>query len=406
MYVERDLASKIRQYLSAPEIIAVVGARQAGKTTLLKHLQAGIQDSSFLTFEDIEIRELFDLDIKSFIELYIKPARVIFIDEFQYSKRGGPGLKFIYDTVPDRKLIISGSSSLDLTIKAVKQLTGRILSFTLYPFSFREVLRSKDERLSKLFESTLEFGPVEPPLLQRLQKYFQEFVVYGGYPRVATAQNDEEKREILRNIFQVYLLRDVKDILGFVDDYKILSLVKALALQAGQAISYDELGNLTQQNTSVVKKQINFLEKTYVASLLRPYFRNKRTELVKNPKVYFFDTGLRNAVIKDFKPVNERQDKGALYENCVFSELMKKDRQVKYWRTKSKAEVDFVVDDQIPLEVKSGLAKPLVGKSLYSFMAKYQPERAFILNESLFEDLRIGKSMVHWRYLFSGLIFE
>jgi hypothetical protein len=163
---------------------------------------------------------------------------------------------------------------------------------------------------------------------------------------------------------------------------------------------------LTQQNNSAVKRQINFLEKTYVASLLRPYFRNRRTELVKNPKVYFFDTGLRNAAIKDFKPVNERQDKGALYENCVFSELMKKDRMVKYWRTKSKAEVDFVVDDRVPLEVKSGLAKPIVGKSLHSFMAKYQPERAFILNEFLFEDLRIGKSMVHWRYLFSGLILE
>ena len=406
MYVERDLASKIKQYLSAPEIIAVVGARQAGKTTLLKHLQAGIQDSSFLTFEDIEIRELFDLDIKSFIELYIKPARVIFIDEFQYSKRGGQGLKFIYDTLPGRKLIISGSSSLDLTIKAVKHLTGRILSFTLYPFSFREVLRSKDERLSKLFESTLEFGPIEPPLLQRLQKYFQEFIVYGGYPRVATAQNDEEKRDILRNIFQIYLLRDVKDVLGLVDDYKILSLVKALALQAGQAISYDELSNLTQQNTPAVKRQINFLEKTYIASFLRPYFRNKRTELVKNPKAYFLDTGLRNAVIKDFKSVNERQDKGALYENCVFSELLKKDRQVKYWRTKSKAEVDFVVDDRIPLEVKSGLSKPIIGKSLHSFIAKYQPDKAFILNESLFEDLRIRESTVQWRYLFSGLMLE
>jgi hypothetical protein len=319
---------------------------------------------------------------------------------------GGQGLKFIYDTVPDRKLIISGSSSLDLTIKALKHLTGRILSFTLYPFSFREALRSKDEPLSRLFESTLEFGPIEPPLLQRLQKDYQEFVVYGGYPRVVTAQNDEEKREVLRNIFQIYLLRDVKDILGLVDDYKILGLVKALALQAGQAISYDELGNLTQQNTSAVKRQINFFEKTYIASFLRPYFRNKRTELVKNPKVYFLDTGLRNAVIKDFKPANERQDKGALYENCVFSELMKKDRLVKYWRTKSKAEVDFVVDDRIPLEVKSGLTKPNVGKSLYSFMAKYQPEKAFILNESLFEDLRIGKSLVHWRYLFSGLILE
>jgi predicted AAA+ superfamily ATPase len=403
MYVERDLEKKIKGYLSAPEIISVVGARQAGKTTLLKHLQAGIQDSSFLTFEDIEIRELFDLDIKSFIELYIQPARVIFIDEFQYSKKGGQGLKFIYDTVPGRKLIISGSSSLDLTIKAVKHLTGRILSFTLYPFSFREVLRSKDERLSKLFESTLQFGPIEPPLLERLQKYYREFVIYGGYPRVATAQSDEEKKEILKNIFQIYLLRDVRDILGLVDDYKMLSLVKALALQAGQAISYDELANLTQQNTPAIKRQMNFLEKTYIASFLRPYFRNRRTELVKNPKVYFLDTGLRNAVIRDFKPVSERQDKGALYENSVFSELLKKDRLVKYWRTKSKAEVDFVVDDHIPLEVKSSLSKPLVGKSLHSFIAKYQPDHAFILNESLFEDLRDKKSMIHWRYLFSGL---
>jgi predicted AAA+ superfamily ATPase len=308
--------------------------------------------------------------------------------------------------VPGRKLIISGSSSLDLTIKAVKHLTGRILAFTLYPFSFREVLRSKDERLSRLFESTLEFGPIEPPLLQRLQKYFQEFVIYGGYPQVATAQNDEEKRDILRNIFQIHLLRDVKDILGLVDDYKMLSLVKVLALQAGQAVSYDELANLSQQNTPAIKRQVNFLEKTYIASFLRPYFRNKRTELVKNPKAYFLDAGLRNAVIKDFKPVNDRQDKGALYENCVFSELLKRDRQVKYWHTKSKAEVDFVVDDRIPLEVKSVLSRPTIGKSLHSFMAKYQPDRGFILNESFFEDLRIGRSTVHWRYLFSGLALE
>lgn len=202
MYIKRDLESKIQQYFSAPEILAVLGARQAGKTTLLKHLQADIPDSSFLTFEDIEIRELFDLDTKSFIDLYIKPARVIFIDEFQHSIKGGQGLKFIYDTVPGRKLIISGSFSLDLTIKAVKHLTGRLLSFTLYPFSFREVLRSKDERLSKLFESTLEFGPMEPPLLDRLQKYFQEFVVYGGYPRVATAQNEEEKGRSSRIFFK------------------------------------------------------------------------------------------------------------------------------------------------------------------------------------------------------------
>ena len=406
MYVERDLEKKIKRYLSAPEVISVVGARRAGKTTLLKHLQSGIPDSSFLTFEDIELRELFDHDIKSFIELHIRTARVIFIDELQYSKAGGRGLKFIYDTEPGRKLIISGSSSLDLTVKAVKHLAGRILSFTLYPFSFREVLRSKEERLSKLFESRLQFGPIEPPLLEQLQKHYRDFVIYGGYPRVATAPSDEARKEILKNIFQIYLLRDARDILGLVDDYKMLGLVKALALQAGQAISYNELANLTQQNILAVKRQMNFLEKTYIASFLRPYFRNKRTELVKNPKVFFLDTGLRNAVIRDFKPVSERQDKGALYENSVFSELLKEDRSVKYWRTKSKAEVDFVVDDRIPLEVKSSLSRPIVGKSLHSFIAKYQPDHAFILSEAFFEDLRIQKSMVHWRYLFSGLNLE
>lgn len=201
-------------------------------------------------------------------------------------------------------------------------------------------------------------------------------------------------------------MRDVKDILGLVDDYKILSLVKALALQTGQAVSYGELANLTQQSTLTIKRQVSFLERTYIASFLRPYFRNKRTELVKNPKGFFLDTGLRNAIIKDLKPVNDRQDKGALYENCVFSELLKKDRLVKYWRTKSKAEVDFVVDDRLPLEVKSGLSRPIIGKSLHSFISKYRPEKAFVLNESLFNDLRVDKCTVQWRYLFSGLDLE
>ena len=126
MYIERELEHKIKNYMSVPEIIAIVGARQVGKTTLLRHIQENIKNSSYITFEDIETRNLFDRDIKSFIELYIKPFNAIFIDEFQYAKNGGQTLKFIYDTVKGKKIYISGSSVLDLTVTAVKYLVGRI----------------------------------------------------------------------------------------------------------------------------------------------------------------------------------------------------------------------------------------------------------------------------------------
>lgn len=406
MYIKRFIEGIIKKYLSSPEIIAVVGPRQSGKTTLLKHIQADLPDSVFLTFEDLQLREIFDLDIKTFIELYIKPYRTIFIDEFQYARTGGKSLKFVYDTVPKRKILISGSSSLDLTVKAVKYLAGRLFSFTLYPFSFREFLGARDESLARLFEGPLARQAMEPPLLGRFRSLLDEFIVFGGYPRVATTESKAEREIVLKNIFQIYLLRDIKDILGLVDDYKMMNLLKALAMQAGNLISFDELANLTGQSVVTVKKQINLLEKTFIVSSLRPYFTNKRTELVKNPKVYFFDPGLRNAAIQDYRPLAARGDKGDLYETFVFSELIKRDVALRYWRTKSKAEVDFVVGDQIPIEVKSGLTKPLIGKSLHSFIAKYKPPRAFVLNESLFTDVAIGTAGVCFRYLFSELPLE
>ena len=403
MYIERKLEGIIKKYLPSPEIIAVVGPRQSGKTTLLNHIQAGLPDSVFLTFEDLQLRETFDLDLKTFIELYIKPFRTIFIDEFQYARTGGQSLKFVFDTVPDRKILISGSSSLDLTVKAVKFLAGRLLAFTLYPFSFREFLSARDEPISRLLEGPLGREAMAPPVLSRFRSRLEEFVVYGGYPRVVTAESETERGVVLKSLFQISLLRDIKDILGLVDDYKMTTLLKGLAMQAGNLISFDELANLTGQSALTVKKQLNFLEKTFIVSFLRPFYSNKRTELVKNPKVYFFDPGLRNAVIQDYRSLAARGDKADLYETFVFSELMKRDAASKFWRTKSKAEVDFIVGDRIPIEVKSGLSKPLIGKSLHSFISKYKPPRAFVLSESLFTDVAIGTTVVGFRYLFSEL---
>ncbi len=403
MYIKRTLEDTIQKYLTVPEIIAVIGARQVGKTTLLQRIHEGLEDSSFITFEDAEIRGLFDRDIKAFISIYIRPFRYIFIDEFQYAKTGGQSLKFIYDTVKDKKIFISGSSVLDLTVKTVKHLAGRILAFTLYPFSFREFLNTRNPELYNYLAGEGRHGRIDEALLRKTYGLLEEFIIYGGYPRVVIAETGEEKQEVLRNILNIYLLRDVRDIFGLTDDYRVLNLIKALSLQIGNIVSFEELSAITQQGASAVKSNLNLLEKTYIIRLLRPYFTNKRTELIKNPKVYFLDTGLRNSVLSDFKGLNLRQDKGALYENFIFSELVKKDLNLKFWRTKSKAEVDFIINDRIPVEVKSALSRATIGKALFSFIEKYQPDSAYVLNEKIIETKMADKTRVEFAYLFSDV---
>ena len=401
MYIHRSLEPIIRKYLEGPEYLAVVGARQAGKTTLLRHIQEQVEGSTFLTFEDIELRALFDKDVKSFLKLYIEPHRVVFIDEFQYARRGGQSLKFIYDTVPGKKIVVSGSSALDLTVAAVKHLAGRILSFTLYPLSFREFLSFKNPRLFRLYEETADRQKLQKPVWEKFRALLDEFIVFGGYPRVVIAGDDDERRTVLKNIFSIYLLRDVRDILGLIDDYQMLGLAKALALQIGHIVSYHELSILLQQKTPLLRKYLNLLEKTYILQLVKPFFSNKRIELVKNPKVFFVDTGLRNSITGDFRSIDQRPEKGALLENFHFTEFVKANREVKYWRTKSKAEVDFVVDERVPVEVKSALARPAAGKSLHSYIDKYSPERAVVFNDELFERALVARTPVHFLYHFS-----
>jgi predicted AAA+ superfamily ATPase len=402
MYIKRDLEGKIIKYLDVPEIIAVTGARQVGKTTLLKHIQEDLNKSIFVTFEDISIRALFDNDIKSFIALYIEPYRYIFIDEFQYSKNGGQFLKLIYDTVKDKKIFISGSSILDLTINTVKYLSGRIFSFILYPLTFQEYLDYRDTSLYEYCCKTKE-EKLNPLVTEKIYAHLEEFILYGGYPRVAVAKDNEEKKEILRNILNIYLLRDIRDIIGLTDDYKMLNLMKALALQVGNVISYQELSTLTAQNFPDLRKNLNLLEKTYIISLVKPYYTNKRIEIVKNPKIYFYDTGLRNAVIDDFRKIDSRQDIGNLFESHIFTEFTKQNHNLKYWRTKSKAEVDFIVDGKIPAEVKSAPGKMTISKSLRSFIGKYHPTEAYIFNKNLFETIKINDTNIRFLYHFSDV---
>jgi len=174
MYIKRDLEEKIEKYIKTPEIIAIFGPRQVGKTTLLKEIYKRVNNPIYLTFEDIEIKTIFEEDIKSFIKLYVERYDNIFIDEFQYTKTGGKNLKYIYDTT-NKKIFISGSSAMELSINAVKYLAGRIFVFNLYSFSFGEFLKVKDNNLYALYkELDVEVSEI---IVNKINSYLQEYLI-------------------------------------------------------------------------------------------------------------------------------------------------------------------------------------------------------------------------------------
>ncbi len=416
----RDVKKKLYPYLKRKEIIAIKGPRQSGKTTLLMELFKELSSKKkclFLTFEKRTDLELFESDIESFKKLYTQQYQVILIDEFQYAKKGGEKLKYIYDTT-SCKFIISGSSSLELTSETGKYLVGRILFFELFPFSFKEFLQARDDSMAKLIEQTrytidslflsqkTKFSTKLPirseGLRMKYNELLEQYILFGGYPAVCTAPK-EERKILLKGILETYLLRDINSLLQLATEEELTALARFLGLQIGNLIVYQELSTSSRLSFSNLRKHLKILKETYIIDILYPYYRNKRTELVKNPKVYFVDTGFRNMLIDNFSSLKTRTDAGALFENYVFSQLKRKlsaFSSIKFWRTKSQAEVDFVVEKGgkvLPVEVKYSLGESIsVGKSFHSFVEKYQPNHAFVITLNHWNKIKIRNTYVYF----------
>ena len=394
MYINRQLEVDIKPFLAKKEAISIVGPRQAGKTTFIENLAKQFKNNGktvkFITFEKRADLDLFNNNIEDFKKIILQ-YDVVFIDEFQYSKDGGQKLKYLYDTT-EIKFIISGSSSLDLTFQTGKYMVGRLLEFSLMPFSFREFLSARDQEMYNIlpdktgrnlfkFEIKNSFGQ---EINNRLIKLFEEYIIFGGYPAVVLSESNKEKEKILESIYSKYLLKDIKDLLRLATDSELERLGKFLAGQIGNIIKYQELSNASGLNYKELKKHLNILEKTYIIALASPFFTNKRTELVKNPKIYFKDIGLRNYSLTDFRDCGVRNDIGAMVENYGYNLLTGIfGGNIKYWRTKAKAEVDFVIEKEqaiYPIEIKYS-SKRIVGKSLFSFIEKFNPPAATILTK-------------------------
>jgi len=400
IYIPRDLEKEIKKDLKAKEIIAIVGARRCGKTTIMKRIFNELEKARFISFDDREILSLFNTDVKEFIKKYVEGIDYLFIDEFQYAKEGGRQLKYIYDIYEKVKIIISGSSAPELSVQSLKYLVGRIFIHTLYPLSFEEFIRYKDEGLYKLFKQKKQ----SEISVEMINKLYGEFIIYGGYPEVVLTKEKEQKEKIIANIYNTYLLKEIRDILHIAEDERLSKLIKTFALQVTGLINYNELSKITGFTYQELIKYVRILEKTFICLPSRPYFTNKMKELSKNPKIYFLDNGFRNSAIGNFQEVENRTDRGGLNENFVASELVKKNIKLDYWRTKAGAEVDFVVEKNsklIPIEVKSKLSTPTHGKAFKNFVEAYGVEKGFILSQDYYDELKIGGARVEFKPLFS-----
>jgi len=407
MYIKRQLEAQIEPFLAKKEVISIIGPRQAGKTTFIQNLAKRFEREGkkvkFITFEKKADLDLFNNNVEDFKKI-AEQYEIVFIDEFQYSRDGGQKLKYLYDTTRT-KFIISGSSSLELTFQTGKYMVGRLIEFSLTPFSFREFLSAKDREMfiilenisgADIFNFNLK-NALGREINSRLAARLEEYLIFGGYPAAVLSAGAEEKKKVLEGIYDKYLLKDIKDLLRLATDNELDRLGKFLAGQIGNIIKYQELAGACGLNYKELKKHLNILSKTYIISLVAPFFTNKRTELVKNPKVYFNDLGLRNYSLADWRAAGSRNDLGALAENYGFM-LLKNifSRGLKYWRTKAKAEVDFVVEKEqavYPVEIKY-ISKRLIGKSLYSFIEKFNPPTALILTKDYLGEEKINKTTV------------
>ncbi len=418
-YIKRLLLDEIEKWIERREIIAIRGPRQSGKTTLLKMLSEWLSSEKnideghivYITFEDREQLDTFSQNPKDFVTRRIKDSKrhYFLLDEAQYCEELGQKLKLIYDVFDNVKLIITGSSSLELKNQTGKFLVGRILEFELFPLNFYEYLSYADEGLTKMFGSwngrilafvsgNKEFKVKKEAEIfnEELLKHLNDFITFGGYPAVVTTKGKDEKVKILKNLMNNYIDRDIVSFLQITDTIKFRKLMTAISASNGSLIRFEELANQVGSYFKELTKLIDSLEQTYIIRRIGPYHKNLVTELKKVQKAYFVDTGLRNSLIDNFSDMGKRSDAGVLAENFVLNELSEHVK-LHFWRTTAKTEVDFIAETEslLPIEVKfQHFLGPKVGKSLYGFINEYKPGNCIIVTRDFWGEHTIKNSKI------------
>ncbi len=402
--IKRKLFPELINHLENKEMSIIVGPRQAGKTTLMELIQAHLdkrgKQTLFLNLDVEWDRPHFESQAALLrkIELELGQRRgYIFIDEIQRKENAGLFLKGLFDLNLPYKFILSGSGSLELKQKIDESMVGRKRLFELPTITFEEFV---GYRTGYRYEEKLpDFLEIEK---DRAMQLLTEYMQFGGYPRIVMTTEQREKLQLIDEIYHSVLEKDIAYLLKLDKPDVFSALIRVLAAQIGQLLNYSELSSTLNVSFQTVKKYLWYAQKIFLVETMAPYARNVKKEISKSPVPYFWDLGLRNHALGLFGHIQSPSESGFVFENLVFLTLKEKlglkAAKLNFWRTTDKAEVDFVVASGrtvTPLEVKyKHLKKARVPASLRSFISKYRPRCAYVINLSLKETIRIGGTKI------------
>jgi predicted AAA+ superfamily ATPase len=360
--IERKLEKIILDRMFQNKAIIVLGARQTGKTTLLRQITGKLnQPVLWLDADEPFVRsQLTNVNIPD-LKLLIGNNKIVVVDEAQQVSNVGQTLKLIIDHISDVQLLVSGSSSLEITAQTSEPLTGRKFEFFLYPLSFQEMLE--------------HHGWLEE------KKLLEQRLVYGSYPDIVATTNNPG--ELLSLLAGSYLYKDIFKFKDLRRPELLETLLQAVALQMGSQVSYNELGKSIGADSETVQRYIDLLEKTFVIFRLRSFSRNLRNELKKSRKIYFYDNGIRNALINNYSPIEMRNDKGVLWENYLVNERLKLLTYSRissnryFWRTQQQQEIDYIEERDGLLHAYEFKWKAKPGLRVPPIFSKAYPEHTF-----------------------------
>lgn len=371
--IERIFTEKLRDAVKSKKIIILLGARQTGKTTLLKNMFSSTDSVLWLNGDEIDVQNLFaNLSAQRF-KAYLGDKNTVIIDEAQRITDIGLRLKVIADSIPDIQIYTTGSSSFDLSNKVNEPLTGRKREFHLFPLSFKELVNNSDLLTEK--------------------RLLSHRLVFGSYPEVVTSGGNEI--EVLKELSQSYLYKDILTFEKMRHSDKLVKLLQALAWQTGSQVSYNELAQICSIDSKTVENYITILEQAFIVFRLTSFSRNLRNELKSSRKVYFYDNGIRNAVIANFSPIENRNDAGALWENYLVSERVKKNTydgtvvNSWFWRTKEQQEIDYIEESGGKLyafEFKHSDAAAKKARIPLTFLRNYPDAEVSVISPQNAED--------------------
>jgi hypothetical protein len=377
MLIARFLLPIIEKAITPGKVLILYGARQVGKTTLVSKLLAATRlRSKLINADELTYREALSSQNKQTLGELLGESQLLVIDEAQRVPNIGLNLKILVDHFPHAAIIATGSASFDLANKVSEPLTGRTLTFNLYPVAFGELRQT--------------YGTFET------RSQLERWMIWGCYPAIATTESPALRQRLLGELAGAYLYRDLLEFEGLRRSEKIVDLLRLLAFQIGQEVSLSELASSLAINRATVERYLDLLEKVFVIFKVRGFSRNLRKEITKNSRYYFFDNGVRNTLIQNFNPLRLRNDTGQLWENFLMVERLKTnqfaDRSVNtyFWRTYDQKEIDCIEEREGRLygyELKwQGEMRPATKKE---FSRTYPNAQVTTVNRDNFEEFII-----------------